>query len=158
MRVVRTFGIAAAVVAVLLAARFLWGAVRGIPAASAQSPGGVVALGLVAGLVVLMGVLVVGVALALFDVGPRREEEARRLETVISSALRRDVGHLPVTLAARVPTSGGSPVVLEVTGAVSTSAQRDAVIDVVERELGRRRSFYRVDDRLEVSAAAVSAA
>lgn len=156
MRVLRTLGITAALVAVLLGARFLWGALSEAPARSA--PGDVLALALVTGLVVLLGVLVVGVGLALFDVSARREEEARRLEIVISSAMRRELGPLPVNLVARVPTVDGLPVIVEITGAVQTSAQRDAVVGLVEREVRRRRSLYRIDDGLAVSAAATSAA
>src|SRR5262245_47068553 len=126
---------------------------------SQAPPAEIVALALAAALVILFVVLVVGVGLAFFDLGGRREEEAERLELMIGRALSREVGRLPVVPVARVPRSARSPVViLEITGTVPTSELRDIILDIVERELCRLRPHYRIDNRLAVNEAAVPAA
>ncbi len=103
-------------------------------------------------------ILVVGVGLAVFDLGGRHEEEAERLQVMISKALDREVGHVPVLPIAHVPRSRRSPVIVELTGNVPTAELRDVIVHVVEREIARLQPYYRIDDRLGVDEAVTPAA
>lgn len=94
----------------------------------------------------------------LFDLGGRREEEAKRLELLIAKALRRELEDLPVIPIAHVPRSGSSPVVLEIAGTVPTFERRDVILSVVDRELRRLRPYYHINDRLGVADPTLAAA
>lgn len=164
MSATRTFWIALGIIAALVAVRLIMALDSFIRVApTAASPGGMppgrgVALPLILGLVALFLVLVAGVGLMLFDLGGRREEEAERLGVLISRALGRELGPLAVLPTAHVPRSRSAPVIVELTGTVPSAEVRDAVVQVVERELARLRPSYRIEDRLGVDEAVTPAA
>jgi hypothetical protein len=60
---------------------------------------------------------------------------------------------LPLTPTAHLPLWKGSPLVVELTGAVPRAELRVAAVDVVRREMGRSRSDFRIEDRIAVRAA-----
>ena len=160
----RGFWIALGIIVFLVAIRLviaLTSPIRMVPVAGSPfevPPGKGAAVALIVGLVALLLALVVGVGLALFDLGGRREEQAERFQTMISRALHRELGHVPVLPTAHVPRSSRSPVVVELTGSVPTAELRDAIVRVAEQEIARLCPDYRIDDRLGVDAAVTAAA
>lgn len=103
-------------------------------------------------LVLLIGLLIViGVAVKVYDVKRKREVEAVHLQAQVSDALLRDVSlySLAVTPTAHVPWSG-TPARLEITGRVPEPSQREHVLQLAEREAQRIRPDVVVVDRLRV--------
>jgi len=106
----------------------------------------------------LVVVVVLGIAVKLYDLKRRREEEAVAAQARISDALLMDatLAGLPLTPTAHLPLWKGSPLVLEITGAVPRPELREAAVDVAKREMARSRSDFRIDDRISVDPAVLS--
>jgi hypothetical protein len=60
---------------------------------------------------------------------------------------------LPLTPTAHLPLWRGTPLVIEITGAVPREELRDAAGDVAKREIARSRSDFQIDDRIAVNPA-----
>ena len=102
--------------------------------------------------VVLVTVLAIGVAIKLYDLKHKRDDEALLLQSQVSDALMLDpslVG-LPIAAFASGSLWRHSSVVVAVTGPVPTPEVRDAVMRLVERELARRHPGVRAEDRIVI--------
>jgi hypothetical protein len=86
------------------------------------------------------------------------EEEAVAAEARISDALLMDstLSGLPLTPTAHVPLWSGTPLTLEIRGAVPRSELREAAVDVARREMARNRPDFRFEDHIAVDPAAFS--
>ena len=84
----------------------------------------------------LLLLVLLGVAVKLYDLKRKREEEAVAAQARVSA-------HLPLWK--------GSPLVLEIKGAVPRPELREAAVDVAKREVGRSRSDFRIEDRIAVN-------
>ena len=120
-------------------------------APAATSSGGYVAVTLV----ILALLVVIGIAVKLFDLKRKRSAEAVHLQAQISDALLREqnVFRLPVTPTAHIPFLKGTPAVVEISGEVPSSELKDTVLRLVKSEASRIRDDVRVEDRLAVRAA-----
>ncbi len=128
----------------------------GTPESSAAGGGaGLAAVLAVAGLLVI-----IGVAVKLFDLKNQRESESVQLQAQVSDALLREpsLARLRVTPTAHVPLWTGSPATIEVSGEVPTPELKDTVLRIVRDEAARVRSDVQVEDRLAVSSTMVRAA
>ena len=98
-------------------------------------------------------VVLLGVAVKLYDLKRKREEEAVAAQARVSDALLMDstLAGLPLTPTAHVPLWKGSPLVVELTGAVPRPELREAALDVASREVGRSRSDFRIEDHIAVN-------
>lgn len=105
----------------------------------------------------LLVVVLLGVAVKLYDLKRKREDEAIAAQARISDALLMDstLAGLPLTPTAHLPLWKGSPLVVEITGAVPRPELREAAVDVARREMGRSRSDFRIEDRIAVDPAAL---
>jgi hypothetical protein len=103
----------------------------------------------------LLVVVLLGVAVKLYDLKRKREDEAIAAQARISDALLMDatLAGLPLTPTAHLALWKGSPLVVEITGAVPRAELREAAVDVARREMGRSRSDFRIEDRIAVRAA-----
>ena len=101
-------------------------------------------------------VVLLGIAVRLYDLKRKREEEAVAAQARISDALLMDsmLSGLPLTPTAHVPLWSGTPLTLEIRGAVPRSELREAAVDVARREMARNRSDFRIEDRIAVDPAA----
>src|SRR6267142_4030010 len=101
--------------------------------------------------------VLLGVAVKLYDLKRKREEEAVAAQARVSDALLMDanLAGLPLTPTAHLPLWKGSPLVLEIKGAVPRPELREAAVDVAKREVGRSRSDFQIDDRIAVDPAAL---
>ena len=108
------------------------------------------------GIAVLAAILVllvaIGVAVKLYDLKRKREDEALSLQSHISDAilLDRSLASLPITAVARGSRWRRSPVVIAISGSVPTSELRETVMQLAERELSRRDPSAQAEDRLTV--------
>lgn len=127
------------------------------PAAGGTSSGSSAALGFV---VILALLVIVGVAVKLYDRKRKRDAEAVHLQAQVSDALMRDArlaGGLVLTPSARVPSWGGGAAVIEISGEVPDPATRDVVLRVARDEAARLRPDVQVEDHLTIGRAAVAA-
>lgn len=104
----------------------------------------------------LILVVMLGVAVKLYDLKRKREEEAVAAQARVSDALLMDstLAGLPLTPTAHLPLWKGSPLVVEIKGAVPRPELRDAAVDLARREMGRSRSDFRIEDHIAVDHAA----
>jgi hypothetical protein len=104
----------------------------------------------------LILVVMLGVAVKLYDLKRKREEEAVAAQARVSDALLMDstLAGLPLTPTAHLPLWKGSPLVVEIKGAVPRAELRDAAVDLARREMGRSRSDFRIEDHIAVDHAA----
>jgi hypothetical protein len=104
----------------------------------------------------LILVVMLGVAVKLYDLKRKREEEAVAAQARVSDALLMDstLAGLPLTPTAHLPLWKGSPLVVEIKGAVPRTELRDAAVDLARREMGRSRSDFRIEDHIAVDHAA----
>jgi hypothetical protein len=119
------------------------------PAAATTSSGGSAALGFL----VILGLLVlVGIAVKLYDRKRKRDAEAVHLQAQVSDALMRDarLAGLVLTPTANVPTWGSGAATIEVSGEVPDAAMRDAALRIARDEAARLRSDVQIVDRLSV--------
>src|SRR3977135_4373125 len=102
----------------------------------------------------LLMLVLLGVAVKLYDLKRKREEEAVAAQARISDALLMDaaLSGLPLTPTAHLPLWKGTPLVVEITGAVPRQEFRRAAVDVATREISRSRSDFRIEDRIKVPA------
>jgi hypothetical protein len=116
------------------------------PATPAPAGGALWAIGIIIALLV-----VVGLAVKLFDLRRKREAEAVQLQAQISDALLRDPAFfgLPVVANADVPLTGG-PARIEIVGQVPNEAIREAVLRLAHAEASRIRADFTIEDRLAV--------
>src|SRR5512132_4356350 len=107
----------------------------------------------VVALMMLALLVVVGVSVKLYDLKRKREEEAVAAQARIADALLMDstLAALPLTPTAHLPLWKGSPLILEIKGAVPSPELREAAVDVAKREVGRSRSDFRIEDRIAVN-------
>jgi len=103
----------------------------------------------------LLVVVLLGVAVKLYDLKRKREDEAVAAQARISDALLMDanLAGLPLTPTAHLPLWRGTPLVVEITGAVPRPELREAAVDVAKREIGRSRSDFQIEDRIAVDPA-----
>ena len=99
--------------------------------------------------------VLLGVAVKLYDLKRKREDEAIAAQARVSDALLMDatLAGLPLTPTAHLPLWRGTPLVVEITGAVPRPELREAAVDLARRELGRSRSDFQIEDRIAVDPA-----
>src|SRR5258707_8402623 len=94
-------------------------------------------------------VVLLGIAVKLYDLKRKREEEAVAAQARVSDALLMDaaLSGLPLTPTPHLPLWKGTPLVVEITGAVPRHEFRSAAVDVATRESARSPSDSRIRDR-----------
>jgi len=119
------------------------------PAAASETSvgGGLVALVFVIGLLAITGI-----AVKLYDMRRKREDEAVALQARLSDALLTEpsLARLPITPTVHVPFRPRGQAVIALTGKVPTPALREAVLQLVIREATFPRGNYRLEDRIFV--------
>jgi hypothetical protein len=97
-------------------------------------------------------VVLLGIAVKLYDLKRKREEEAVAAQARISDALLMDaaLSGLPLTPTAHIPLWSGTPLTLEITGSVPKTELREAALGVARREMARSRDDFRIEDRIAV--------
>jgi hypothetical protein len=135
-----------------------WAQTPGAPPPSAAAPqdAGSAAIGFA----VIVGLLViVGIAVKMYDRKRKRDAEAVYLQAQVSDALMRDprLAGQVLTPTAHVATWGKGPARLEITGEVPDPAVRDLVLRVVRDEAARLRPDVEIVDRMTVRHAVVAA-
>ena len=105
-------------------------------------------------------VVLLGIAVKLYDLKRKREEEAVAAQSRVSDALLMDatLAGLPLTPTAHLPLWKGTPLVVEITGAVPKPELRTAAVDVARREISRSRSDFQVEDHIKVDPAVLTRA
>jgi hypothetical protein len=105
-------------------------------------------------------VVLLGIAVKLYDLKRKREDEAVAAQARVSDALLMDaaLSGLPLTPTAHLPLWRGTPLVVEITGAVPRPELRTAAMDVARREISRSRSDFQVEDRIQVDPALLTRA
>ncbi|HZP36260.1 MAG TPA: hypothetical protein VFE48_07180 [Methylomirabilota bacterium] len=100
----------------------------------------------------LILVVLLGVAVKLYDLKRKRDEEAVAAQARVSDALLMDsaLSGLPLTPTAHVPLWKGSPLIVEISGAVPRSELRTAALEVASKEIARSRSDFAVHDKITV--------
>jgi hypothetical protein len=100
-------------------------------------------------------VVLLGIAVKLYDLKRKREEEAVAAQARVSDALLMDaaLSGMPLTPTAHLPLWKGTPLVLEISGAVPKAELRTAAMDVATREISRSRSDFRIEDHIKVDPA-----
>lgn len=108
---------------------------------------GILAFGLVMALIIA-----VGVAVKVYDVRRKREDEGVALQSRLSDALLGDpsLAGCPVTPTVHVPFSRRSPTTIALTGTVPSGARRDTVMQLVQAVAMPFESNYEIEDRLIV--------
>jgi hypothetical protein len=98
----------------------------------------------------------VGLAVKMYDLKRKRDGEAVAAQARVSDALLMDptLGTLPLTPTARVPLWKGSPLIVDIRGAVPRSELRDAALALARREVARDRSDFLIEDHIAVKRAA----
>jgi hypothetical protein len=114
---------------------------------------------LMAAALVFALLVIVGIAVKIFDTKRKREGEAVQLQSQVSDALLRDpaVFELAVTPTAHVPMFGGSPTTVELTGQVPSPEARERVLRIVIGEAARIRPDVRIEDKLSIGRTARAA-
>lgn len=106
-----------------------------------------------AGFLVVLGLLlVVGIAVKLYDRKRKRDAEAVHLQAQVSDALMRDAGLAGLLLTPTAHVRGGEAMV-EITGEVPDVAARDMALRIAHDEAARVRSDVEIIDRISVGAA-----
>lgn len=104
---------------------------------------------------VVVGLLAItGIAVKLYDLKRKREDEGVALQARLSDALLIDplLAGIPVTPTVHVPVWGSSPAVVTLAGTVPRPELHDAAVQLVMREMSQARANYRIDDHIEVDA------
>lgn len=106
----------------------------------------------------LILVVLLGFAVKLYDLKRKREEDAVAAQSRISDALLMDsaLAGLPLTPTAHLPLWKGSPLVLEIKGAVPSPELREAAVEVAKREIARSRPDFRIENRISVDPGVLS--
>lgn len=97
-------------------------------------------------------VVLVGVAVKMFDLKRKREDEAIQLQAQISDALMRDprLGSLPIMATARVPSFSRGPAVVQLSGQVPTAEPREIALRIAQQEAARIRPDVEIESRIGV--------
>jgi hypothetical protein len=107
----------------------------------------------------LMGVLlvIVGIGVKVWDAKRKREAEAVHLQSQISDALLReqDFFGLAITPTVHAPLRKNAAFRIEVTGQTPSAAVHDAAVRVVRDEATRMGRDFEIEDRIEITPAAV---
>jgi hypothetical protein len=117
------------------------------PAAATSAQGSGMAA---AGFFVVIGLLlVVGIAVKLYDRKRKRDAEAVHLQAQVSDALMRDAGLAGLLLT---PTAHvrGSEALIEITGEVPDSITRETALRIAREEAARVRPDVRIVDKISV--------
>lgn len=113
-----------------------------------------VGFGIIAFLLVMALITAVCVAVKLYDVKRKREDEGIALQSRLSDALLSDpsLAGYPVTPTVHVPFSRRSPLTITLTGTVPSGVKRDRVIPLVKQVAMPYDGHYEyeIDDRLLV--------
>src|SRR5262245_60466694 len=115
----------------------------------------------IAAVIVVAGLLVViGLAVKLFDLKRKRESEAVQLQAQLSDTLLREpsLAGLPMTPTVHVPMWTGTPATIDVTGQVPTPELKDLALRLVSDEASRIRSDIKIVDRLSIVPTSAQAA
>ena len=93
-----------------------------------------------------------GVAVRLYDLKRKRDDEVMSLQSWVSDALLRDrsLGGLAITAVATGSPWRRSQLGIAIMGTVPTPELRDSVMRVVHQEVSRRHPGVRAEDRLMV--------
>lgn len=97
-------------------------------------------------------VVLLGIAVKLYDLKRKRDEEAVAAQARVSDALLMDsaLSGLPLTPTAHLPLWKGTPLVVEISGAVPKTELRTAALEVASREIARSRCDFAVEDKIRV--------
>ena len=119
----------------------------GAAAASGDSSGILMALGLMAALLVI-----VAIGVKIWDARRKREAEAVHLQSQISDALLReqDFFGLAITPTVHAGMRRSAPMKIEVTGHAPSESVRDAALRIVRDEAARVRPDFEIVDHIEV--------
>jgi hypothetical protein len=123
------------------------------PVPSAPVPSeGVGGYGLVAFLLIMGLIIAVGVAVKLYDVKRKREDEGVALQSRLSDAFLSDpsLAGYAVTPTVHVPFSQRSPITMTLTGTVPSGAKRDRAMQLVKQVAVPYEGNYEIEDRLLV--------
>jgi len=103
--------------------------------------------------------LIVALAVKLYDLKRKRDAEAVQLQAQVSDALLRDEAlfGVPVTPTAHVPLWRGTPATLELVGHVPNPQRKDEALRIAEREATALRPDVHVVDRMTVDGASRAA-
>jgi len=126
----------------------------------ATTPGGGGGTAIAAVIVVAGLLVVIGLAVKLFDLKRKRESEAVQLQAQLSDALLREpsLAGLPLTPTVHVPMWTGTPATIDVTGQVPRPELKDLALRLVSDEASRIRSDIKIVDRLSIVPTAARAA
>jgi hypothetical protein len=117
-------------------------------APAAQGGGGMTAA---AGFIVVVGLLLlVGIAVKLYDRKRKRDAEAVHLQAQVSDALMRDAGLAGLLLTPTAYLRGGDAVV-EITGEVPDTTARETALRIAREEAARVRPDVRIVDKITVA-------
>jgi hypothetical protein len=106
-----------------------------------------------AGFLVVLGLLViVGIAVKLYDWKRKRDAEAVHLQAQVSDALMRDAGLAGLLLTPTAHVSGGQARI-EITGEVPDDAARETALRIARQEAARIRPDVEIVDKIAVRAA-----
>jgi hypothetical protein len=113
---------------------------------------GVGGYGLIAFVCVMALLIAVGIAVKVFDVKRKRDDEGIALQSRLSDALLSDpaLAGVPITPTVYVPFSRRGQVVITLTGAVPSPARRETVLELVNRVATPLEANYGIEDRLIV--------
>ena len=123
-----------------------WAQTTTAPTSAPAAGGGAAAAGF---LVVIGLLLVIGIAVKLYDRKRKRDAEAVHLQAQISDALMRDAGLAGLLLTPTASIQGGVPVV-DLTGDVPDEATHEAALKIAREEAARLRPDARIVDRTTV--------
>ena len=113
---------------------------------------GVSGYGILAFLLVMALIVAVGLAVKVYDVRRKREDEGVALQSRLSDAMLGDpsLAGCPVTPTVHVPFSRRSPTTITLTGTVPSGARRDTVMQLVKVVAMPFERNYEIEDRLLV--------
>jgi hypothetical protein len=122
------------------------------PSSPAPSSEGVGGYGILAFLLVMALIIAVGVAVKVYDVKRKREDDGIALQSRLSDALLSDpsLAGCPVTPTVHVPFSRRSFTTITLTGTVPSGARRDTVMQLVKLVAMPLDTNYEIEDRLLV--------
>jgi hypothetical protein len=95
-------------------------------------------------------IAVIGVAVKLYDLKRKREDQAVALQSRLSDALLNEplVAHLPVTPTVHVPLGRRGRAIVTLSGKVPSPDLHEVVLRLVNREAASMAYDYRIEDRL----------
>jgi hypothetical protein len=129
--------------------RSAWAQAPGTSTSAPPAPEGWSELAVV-GLTALALLIILVLAVRLYDRSRKREADAIGLQSRLSDALLTDraLQSAIVTLTVHTPMWKRSPLIVEVRGDVPSAGLRDAVLRVVQREATQLKSNVEIEDKL----------